>query len=478
MPPMAQKHDNSDLDRLSDGEKNTLIVWLRARVKELESARVKVRKDSHNSSIPPSADGFKKPKKTRSLRKKSNKKPGGQAGHIGTTLKQSDQPTRTLVQPLPVQCDQCQLPLPTEGARVSARRQVFDIPVVPCEVVEHQTLEQVCGCGKVHVSAFPSAVTEAVQYGPNVKALGVHLVHGQLLPYARAAQLIGDLYGITPSAGTLLAWVAEASAAFQGSADIIAEGLHVAPVVNADETGLRVDSTLYWMHVAATEKLTWYGVHAKRGMEAIVAHGILPNRIGVLVHDCWKPYWGLDCVHALCNAHLLRELVYVQELTGQAWPMRMIDFLCQANDLCEAARQKNITFSTSDTAAFVTLYHEILRDGERLNPAAVKRAGKRGRCKQSVAFNLLDRMRQYADAVLRFIHDPTVPFTNNTGEQGVRMPKVKQKISGCFRTLEGAQHFCVIRTCLATLHKQGHGMLDAIRRAFAGNPIVPDGCPS
>lgn len=473
---MAQKHPLPDLNTLSHAEKDELIVSLQARVEELESGQVTVRKDSHNSSIPPSADGFKKPKKTRSLRKRSDKKAGGQAGHAGTTLKQSEQPTQTVVHPLPAQCDQCQMPLPAGGARVSARRQVIDIPVIPCEIIEHQILEQVCGCGKVHVSAFPGAVTEAVQYGPNVKALGVHLTHGQLLPYARAAQLLNDLYGITPSSGTLLAWVGEASAAFKESADVIARHLHAAPVLNADETGLRVESKLYWMHVAATEKLTWYGVHAKRGMEAIIAHGILPKRTGVLVHDCWKPYWALDCAHALCNAHLLRELVYVQELTGQAWPKQMMDFLCQANDLCEAARQKNITLSAIDTEAFVTLYHKILREGERLNPAVVKPAGKRGRCKQSVAFNLLGRMRQYSDAVLRFIHDPSVPFTNNNGEHGVRMPKVKQKISGCFRTLEGAQHFCVIRSCLATLHKQGHGMLDAIRRAFAGNPITPATC--
>jgi transposase len=473
---MAQKHLLPDLSKLSDVEKDELIVSLHARVEELESGQVTIRKDSHNSSIPPSADGLKKLKKTRSLRKQSDKKVGGQAGHIGTTLKQREQPTQTVVHSLPAQCDQCQMPLPKDGARVSARRQVIDIPVIPCEIIEHQTLEQVCRCGKVHVSAFPSAVTESVQYGPNVKALGVHLTHGQLLPYARAAQLIGDLYGIAPSPGTLLAWVGEASAALKKSADVIARHLHAAPVVHADETGLRVDSKLYWMHVAATEKLTWYGVHAKRGMEAIIAHGILPNRTGVLVHDCWKPYWSLDCVHALCNAHLLRELVYVKELTGQVWPEQMMGFLCQANDLCEAARQKNIPLSTTDTAAFVTVYQKILSEGERLNPAAVKPTGKRGRCKQSVAFNLLGRMRQYSDAVLLFIHDPSIPFTNNNGEYGVRMPKVKQKISGCFRTVEGAQHFCVIRSCLATLHKQGHSMLEAMRRAFAGNPITPATC--
>ena len=475
MPGMATLAPLPDLDTLSHPEKNVLIRALHAQVEAFLAGKL-VRKDGHNSSVPPSADGLNKKKKTRSLRKPLGKNAGGQPGHSGTTLLQTAHPTDIVAHPLPAQCDLCQHRLPADGAIIAARRQVINIPATPREVVEHQILQQVCRCGKVHVSAFPGSVTEAVQYGPNVKSLAVHLIHGQMLPYARAAQLLGDLYGITPSTGTLLAWVAEASAAFQSTADTIAAQLHAAPILHADESGLRVASKLHWLHVAATATHTWYGVHAKRGMEAIVAHGILPERLGVLVHDCWAPYWKLDCIHVLCNAHLLRELVYVQELTGQTWPGQLSTFLCQANDLCEAARQKKRLFSTTDVAAFTTLYEQILQDGERLNPEALKPSGKRGRVKQSVAFNLLRRMRQYSDAVLRFIGDHTVPFTNNVGEHGVRMPKVKQKISGCFRTLEGAQHFCVIRTCLATLHKQGHGMLDAIRRAFAGKPIVPAAC--
>lgn len=475
MPVMVKLAPLPDLSTLSHPEKDALIGKLHAQVKEALAGK-SVRKDSHNSSVPPSADGLNKKKKTKSLRQPSGRKVGGQPGHEGTTLLQTAQPTEIVVHPLPSQCDHCHHPLPVNGARVAARRQVIDIPLTPCEVVEHQVLEQVCRCGHVHVSAFPGTVTETVQYGPNVKALAVHLIHGQMLPYARAAQLLGDLYGITPSSGTLLAWVAEASAAFDGTADMIAGQLHAASVVHADESGLRVAAKLHWLHIAATATHTWYGVHAKRGMEAIIAHGVLPNRLGVLVHDCWSPYWGLDCIHALCNAHLLRELVYVQELTGQAWPEQMSKFLCQTNALCEAVRQKGMVLSSTNIAAFNTLYDAILHDGEQLNPEVLKPSGKRGRVKQSVAFNLLRRMREHADAVLRFVHDPTVPFTNNTGEQSVRMPKVKQKISGCFRTLEGAQHFCVIRTCLATLHKQGHGMLDAIRCAFAGNPIVPAAC--
>jgi transposase len=272
-----------------------------------------------------------------------------------------------------------------------------------------------------------------------------------------------------------VSWVSEASAALQSTADLIAAQLQEAALVHADESGLRVASKLHWLHIAANETHTWYGVHARRGMEAIEAHGILRKHLGVLVHDCWAPYWQLDCIHALCNAHLLRELVYVKEITTQAWPQQMMDLLVNANALCESARLHEITLPADDIATFVTLYEMILCEGELENPEAVKQGGtgKRGRSKQFIAFNLLRRLRQHADAVLLFIRDLSVPFINNLGERAVRMPKVKQKISGCFRTLDGAKHFTVIRSCLDTLRKQGYGMLEVLQRAFAGNPIQP-----
>jgi transposase len=407
---MLQKRRLPDLSTLTHAEKDALILSLFARLEALETM---VRKDSHNSSKPPSSDGFVK--KTRSLREASGKKAGGQIGHKGTTLKQVEQPTRTVYHPLPAQCDRCHNPLPHDEARVSERRQVFDVPATACDVIEHRTLELVCQCGQSHVSTFPAGVTEAVQYGPNLRALGVHLTQGQLLPFARAAQLIQDLYGVAVSPGTLVSWVGEARSALDSTAALIADQLRKAALLHADESGLRVASKLHWLHIAASETHTWYGVHARRGMEAIEAHDILPNRLGVLVHDCWAPYWQLDCIHALCNAHLLRELVYVKELTGHVWPQRMMDFLLNANDICEAVRQNQSALSIADIAAFDTLYNAILCEGERLNPEVVKPAGKRGRCKQSIAFNLLRRLRQHADAVLLFIRDPAVPFTNNLG---------------------------------------------------------------
>jgi len=247
------------------------------------------------------------------------------------------------------------------------------------------------------------------------------------------------------------------------------------PVVCADESGLRVAAHLNWLHTVVSDKLTWYGVHAKRGMPAIKDHGILPHLMGTAVHDCWAPYWTLEnCLHALCNAHLLRELTFQRETTRQRWPKRMIDLLIRSRDYCAAARK------TGETALSAWRIRRIFRDYKAIldkalirNPQAERQHKRRGRVKQSLAFNLINRMREHADAVLRFVTDLRVPFTNNLAERAIRMPKVKQKISGCFRTIEGAQTFCIIRSYLDTMRKQGHNMFEVLRQTFIGRPPSP-----
>ncbi len=467
MPP---KPPRLDLTQLSESDKDRLIEALFAR---LDAVEAKLGMNSENSSKPPSSDGLaKKPKKTSSLRGKSGKTVGGQPGHKGNTLKRVAEPTDMKDHPLPEWCDCCQRALPLETAQVLEWRQVLDVPAMSFDVVEHRTYTVACSCGQRHDSVFPAEVSETVQYGPNVRTLGVHLTQGQMLPYARAAELIAELYGLSVYPATLVAWVGEARAALQGTADVIAWKLHHAPVLSADESGLRVDGKLHWMHVAATDNLTWYGLHEKRRLDAITAHGILPKRLGVLVHDCWAPYWKLNHgLHALCNAHLLRELVYVQQLTGQIWPATLTQFLLSAQRLTNAARRQQRPLDVDTVAAFTTVYDDIVREGEQLHPVILKSNGKPG--KQSEAHNLLRRFRLHADAILRFIADPSVPFTNNVAERAIRMPKVKQKISGCFRTVAGADNFCVIRSCLDSLRKQGHSMLNVLRQAFIGDPIMP-----
>jgi transposase len=463
-----------DLSTLTSEQKDDLIralfkqvQMLTARVLELE---VRLSKDSHNSSKPPSSDGLKK---TSSLRRPSGKLPGGQAGHPGATLKRVLEPDEVVEHALAERCQACGESLPLTQAQIAERRQVFDIPVVGYRVIEHRTLRLHCGCGKRHESRFPVGVSEAVQHGPNLRALAVHLTQGQLLPLARSAQLIADLYGLAVSPATLLAWIDEAGRVLQPAVGHIAQALIQAPVVHADESGLRVASRLYWLHAAASETHTWYGVHPKRGREAMDAHGILPQRIGTLVHDCWKPYWQLECEHALCNAHLLRELIFLHESTGQTWPQRMIDLLIAARDTCAAIPLGATAPTLEQTQQIFTRYHDVLAQGQAINPEAKRVSGRRGRVKQTLAINLLRRMHDHAAQVLRFVTDRRVPFTNNLGERAIRMPKVKQKISGCFRTVKGAQNFCIIRSYLDTMHKQRHNTFELLRSAFSGNLLMP-----
>ena len=445
------------------------VERLRARVKELEG---QASKNSKNSSKPPSSDGLKKPNKTTSLRVASGKKPGGQAGHAGNTLMRTDKPDVVVRHELPPCCDACQSPLASSEAQVQRRGQVFDIPAVSFTVVEYQTLSLLCQCGKLHVSEFSADVCEVAQYGPNIRALAVHLTQGQLLPFARASELIKDLYQLEVSPATLLQWVHEGAQLLAPTVQTIAEKIQSAAVAHADESGLRVDARLQWLHVAATPSHTWYGVHPKRGMQAIEDHGILPNYLGTLVHDCWAPYWSLSCDHALCGAHLLRELIYQKETTAQAWPQNMIDTLLGAEQTCKAAREANSVLTGAQIEAFVTQYRNHVQDGQAQNIPLPKTAGKRGRAKQSSAYNLLRRLFEREREVLRFMHDLSVPFTNNLAERAVRMPKVKQRISGCFRTLVGAENFCTIRSYLDTARKQGFGMLHALQATFSERSLV------
>jgi transposase len=441
--------------------------------REIASLKSQPKLDSHNSSTPPSSDGLGK--KTRSLREPSGKRPGGQIGHKGTTLKRVAEPTEIVCHALPQQCDHCGKALDNCVAEIWGRRQVIDIPVTPYEVIEHQTLAAYCRCGRRHTSAFPAGVREAVQYGPQIRALGVHLTQGQLLPFARATHLIADQYGLKISRGSLVRWVDEARVVLQRTADAIAEDLRNAALVHADESGLRVQGKLNWLHVVADATHTWYGVHPKRGLEAIEAQDILPKRLGILVHDCWSSYWKLDGEHALCNAHLLRELVYIKELCAhENWPQKMIDFLKGTWQRCETAREANTVLMENDFLEVKAHYDAILCEAEQLHPEALKPKNKRGRAKQSIAFNLLRRLRQHTEEVLRFARDLTVPFSNNVAEQAIRMPKVKQKISGSFRAPQGAENFCVIRTCLETARKQGQNMLDILRSIFSQTPVQPD----
>jgi transposase len=456
---------------LSHAEKDALILSLQAMIVELQAKiahlEAKLAANSTKSNRPPSSDGLKKgPPKSHSLRLRTGKKPGGQPGHPGSTMAWAETPDRIVVHGTPALCDGCKVPLPEPT--VFASRQVVDLPEIHYVVTEHRVLQSQCSCGKLHLGVFPDGVDAPMQYGPKVEALAVYLTQHHMLPIQRTSALMNDLFGLSFSKGTVLQAGIDAAEYLAPTVDAIADALRNVPVAHADETGMRVASTLRWMHTLGTASLTWIGCHKKRGYEAMADLGILPHFRGTLIHDGWESYRRFDCTHGLCNAHHLRELKALAQDHGQPWAERMGKLLQEACHEVNVSADGRLT--QERIAHYRLLYNKILRAGERKHPVCAP-SGKRGRTKQSPATNLLRRLRDYADDVWRFTVDPAVSFTNNLAEQAIRMPKVKQKISGGFRTGEGATRFCVIRSYLETLRKQGCRLLDALTQAFQG--VVP-----
>jgi len=348
------------------------------------------------------------------------------------------------------------------------RRQVFDLPPLRLEVTEHQAEIKQCPISGLTVTAaFPADVPAPVQYGPHFRGFTLYLSNQQLLPFDRLRQTCLDLFGQPLSLGTLTQTNEQAYRTLDPVQSAIVRGLIQAAVVNVDESGLRVAGRLHWLHVASTPSLTFYGVHDKRGTEAMDALGVLPYCRRWLVHDHWKSYYKYDALHALCNQHLLRELKFLAEENHQAWAAELSRFLLEWKDhpltLLGLAEEH---FKKAHTS-----YKAIVRQGRREHP---RRQPGQGRTQQSKAANLLDRLEDYDLCVLAFLIDPNVPFTNNQGEQDIRMIKVKQKISGCFRTLAGAQVFARIRSYLSTCRKQGCNLWEACHQVVIGQPFMPN----
>jgi transposase len=453
-------------------EQQAAISQLTARVAQLEN---QLATNSHNSSKPPSSDGLGK--KTKSRREQSGKKPGGQPGHAGQTLRMVAHPHHTL-RHAPERCRCCGEPLADVPPTDVEARQVFDVVLSPLEVTEHQVETKACPrCGGLSRGAFPAGVTQPVQYGPHLLALLVYLVVFQLLPLKRTRELIADLFGAQIGGGTLRGAVERCFAGLAETAARIQEAIRQAPWVGFDETGVRIDGKLHWWHTASTEELTHYQVHAKRGREGIEAGGILPAFGGRAMHDAMSAYFRYGCEHALCNAHHLRELTYLVEREKQEWAAELIDLLVLAYRQVEGARAAGAAALDAVTLAVIEdEYRRIVAAGWEANPppaAESSLAPKRGRPAQSKARNLLGRLSRYERETLAFVYDLAIPFDNNQAERDLRMMKVQQKVSGCFRSEEGAHCFGRIRGYLVTMRKQGQPMLAAILNVFCGHPIVP-----
>src|ERR1700719_5112830 len=434
-------------------EQNTaqqaLIARLQERIAELAGRRGL---NSGNSRKPPPSDGLKKPVRVSSLRERSGKKTGGQNGHPGGTLRRSETPDAT-IDHFPQTCAGCGEALSAAMATDHIARQVFDLPEPqPLIVTEHRAHRCYCAaCGTHTCANFPEGVKAPVQYGARIAAFVVYLLHYQMLPEKRLAELMADLFGVRLTTATIAAMGRACAVRFQGFVTAVRDLVAAAAVKHLDETGLRIGGKTQWLHIASTILLTFYRVSPKRG-------SMPENLTGIAVHDHWKPYYTMTGVlHALCNAHHLRELKALIEIDKEGWARQMQIVLRRACHAVNLAAARSVSLKPRFIARIERRYDAVVAAGLAFHMSLPKlpRAQRRGGKPRRVGHNLLVRLQMRRDDVLRFLHDPQVPFTNNQAERDIRMMKLRQKISGGFRSFAGAEIFAVIRSVLSTARKQG-----------------------
>jgi transposase len=465
---MFTREDILTLARTNPEALADIIQALTRRLAELEGI---LNKNSRNSSKPPSSDGPAKPK-PKSLRKSSGKKSGGQQRHRGNTLARAEHPDHIVA--LPVTTCSCCADLTQEPVKDHECRQVFELPRPKLDVTEFQSEIKLCPkCGLINKAPFPHDVTAPVQYGQSVLGMAVYLQNQQLIPVERVEQMMTDLWGCSISEATILEAAKRCHEQLAPFESAVARELVKAPVLHVDESGARAAGKPCWLHVACTDTLTFFGIHENRGSVAFNYFGILPLFRGRLIHDYWKPYFLYACEHGLCNAHHLRELTFLFEENNQAWAGKMIDLLLAMNDFVK--QRNNAPLTRKQKKPWITKYKQIIADGWGANPLP-QPVGKR-RTKKTKEQNLLLRLDTRESQVLAFLHNPGVPFTNNQAERDIRMIKVRLKISGAFRTVEGAKHFARIRSYLSTARKQGLDILASITNAMKGHPFIPELSP-
>ena len=433
----AYEHLKSDFKNLEDKNKRLKI--------ENENLKRRLALSSATSSKPPSSDGLLKKPAPQSLREKGQKPSGGQPGHKGETLKQVETPDYTITHKVTI-CEACQASLAETSCTETVERQVFDLPLQAVEVTAHIAETKVCTCGHTTRATFPPQVNAPVQYGPRVQALAVYALNQQLIPEDRVKQMLFDLFKLPIATSTLMSFNAAFADRVQLYQDQVLAELKAATVKHLDETGFRVGGKLKWLHIISTLTLTHYRVSDRRG-------DLLSDVEGIVVHDHWKPYFKMEDVkHALCNAHHLRELRALIEIEKEPWAKRIDELLRLL------AQEKGPPQEEA-----LALYDSIICEGLAFHEAQPALGGRRRR----VGHNLLIRLGRCKDETLRFLTTPGVPFTNNQAEQDVRMMKVKQKISGGFRTVAGAENFATIRGFISTERKQGRNIFDAITSQLA-----------
>lgn len=440
-----------------------------------------IAKNSGNSSKPPSSDWINKPA-PKSLRGKSGLKIGGQFGHKGHCLGFIEEPDAISLHD-PEECEQCGSMLIGESISYE-RRQVIDLVENKKFTTEHRAGAKTCDfCNCTSKGFFPEDVTAPIQYGPAVKATATYINKRQMIPFARTVEIFADLLGIKLSVGTIVTMVKQASDLLMDVDSALKEAVQNSPVVNFDESGMNVNGARHWVHVAVTRVASYFYPHHKRGPEAMDEMGILPEFSGFAIHDHWKSYFTYtNSTHYLCNAHHLRELVFIHERYEHVWAKDMQEFLREVKKETEATKEKGFLFISEEKAKlFSDKYDEIIAKGhleDPLVPIDPTKKKKRGRVAQSKGRNLLDRLRDFKEAVLGFMNNFSVPFDNNQAERDVRMLKVQQKISGTFRSEQGPIDYCRIMSYISTVRKNSINAIEAMKSVFLGAPILPDGLSS
>lgn len=450
------------------------IAQLHERIRELEARLAdleeRLGRNPRNSSMPPSAEGLSKPPvANRAERRAAARRKGKQPGDDGRHLAQVTDPTEVVVHQ-PVTCPECGRDLSRAEVVDEEVRQVFEVEVRR-QVTEHRMEVRRCRCGCEVKGEVPREATAPACYGPGVRALACYLAVFQHLPYDRMARLFSDVLGLSVSVGALAQMVAEAGGALGLFSEVVRDLLREADAVHFDETGARVASRLHWVHVASNSLLTLIECHERRGRAAMDAVGVIEEMIGVAVHDGWRPYRAYDVVHALCNAHHLRELEGVSVVWNQEWAREMIDLLVEARDAVDEARAKGKDCLEPGILHSIRVrYGRLVKKGWAANPAP--EVGKRSGYEKKAA-NLLVRLDSQRDDVLRFASDFRASFTNNQAERDVRMVKLQQKISGSWRSLDGARNYCAIRSYISTMKKHHVDVLTGLRQLFDGHAWLP-----
>lgn len=459
-----------------------LEVALQVAQKQIGELTALLKQNSRNSHWPSSRDKSRKKKRTQSLREKSGKKPGGQKGHPGYTLEIVEKPDEVTIH-RPSACQHCQEPFDEEQRAVAVdKRQVHDLPPLQIIVTEHQA-ETVCcpRCQQLSQGVFPQGVVAPVQYGAGVQQLAVYLKTEQYIPYNRSRQFFADLFGLNLSLGTLQNIVVRTAKRLKPVVGQIKEALIAGQILHCDESGFYIEGQRHWLHVATTPQLTCYYPHRRRGSQATDEMGILPAFRGTAIHDFWSAYRQYQaCAHGLCNVHHLRDLTAVAENDNQSWATRFKSFLLSAKQLVDQTKLSGATTLPLQKVTQVErVYDQLLASALRANPppSGGWPKGKRGRAKKTKPRNLAERLDKHRHEVLAFVYDFKMPFDNNLAERDIRMLKVQQKISGCFRSQEGAKDFCVIRSYLSTIRKQDLSVWSALGSVFSGKILLPSLTP-